>query len=862
RLHYEDFQKIQRGVDIALDPFPYAGTTTTCETLWMGIPVVTLAGETSVARSGLALLTSVGLEELVARDAADYVRIATALARDTDRLDRLRREIPTRFDASPLRDEAAFTRDLEAAWRDMWRRWCARAPASGVTRDVEVTNEKGRVDALLEQGLARYMRREFAGAAEDFRAALALDPEHAEAHRKLGNAYFAQGRLDEATACYLRAIALDPALVAAHFNLGLTHFRQGRPDAAATSYLTALKLKPDFVEAYSSLGVAYSSQGRYDEALQCLEKALTMQPGNPLIHNNTGLTLQKLGRRDEAIASYRRALALKPDLVEAHLNLGNALAETGMQDDAIASYRRALELKPEYAEVWFNLGGIHLVRGRLDEAGECFRKAIALKPDYAAAHNNLGQLLIRQDKLDEAVASYRRAIALKPGDADAHINLGSALTNQGKVEEGMRCYEEGLRIDPASAAGHSARLFSLHNLSSVTPDESFAAHRYFAGQCETPLRRDRRPHDNDRAPDRRLRIGYVSPDLRRHPVANFIEPVLTHHDRARVEVYCYYNNYERDDWTDRMARLVDHWSPCPGLSDEALTGQIRADRIDILVDLAGHTDKNRLLVFARKPAPVQITYLGDVATTGLESMDWRLSHIDTDPEGYERYNSERLYRLPRNLWCYRPAADLPAVEATTPARRNGHVTFGSMNKVAKVSEATLSAWSELLRRVPGSRLVMAGVPAGEAQRHIRERFAARGIGPERLTLHHKLPLREFRALHATIDIALDPWPFNGNTTTCEVLHLGLPVISLTGDRFSARFGYHLLKTIGLAELAGRDVADYISIAAALAADLDRLEALRSGMRARLDASPLRDETGFTRQLEAAYRNMWREWCAS
>ncbi|MGE0372450.1 MAG: tetratricopeptide repeat protein [Gammaproteobacteria bacterium] len=863
RLTFADFQQVQREIDIALDPFPYTGTTTTCETLWRGIPVITLTGQTSVARSGYALLKAVGLEDLAAADTEDYVRIAVELARDPDRLARLRQELPARFDASPLRDEAAFTRDLEAACRDMWRSWCEHAPdVPAAPAADQATSGTARVEDLLQQGLGCYLQGSYADAAVHFRAALAMDPGHAEAHRKLGNACFAQGRLDEAAECYRKALTLDPKLTAAHYNLGLTRFRQGKLEEAAARYRDALTLKPDFVEAYSGLGVTYSGLGRPDEALRCLQQAAAMQPENAQIHNNLGLTFHNAGRRDEAVSCFRRALALNPSYAEAHFNLGNVLAAAGKQEEALAGYQRAAALKPDYAEAWFNLGGIQLARGRLEEAGECFRRTITLKPDYAAAYNNLGQIFIRQDRLDEAVASYRRSIALKPGDAEAHINLGSALTTQGKVEEAMRCYAEGLRIDPASAAGHSARLFSLHNLSSVTPEESFAAQRLFAEQCETPLKVHRRPHANDRDPGRRLRIGYVSPDLRRHPVANFIEPVLAHHDRARVEVYGYYNNYERDDWTDRMALLVDHWIPCPGLTDEQLAEQIRADRIDILVDLAGHTDKNRLPVFARKPAPVQVTYLGDVASTGLESMDWRLSHIDTDPEGYERYNSERLYRLPRNLWCYRPAADLPAVAATTPARRNGHVTFGSMNKVAKVSEATLSAWSELLRRVPGARLVMAGVPAGAAQRQIRERFAACGIEPGRLTLHHKLPLREFRALHATIDIALDPWPFNGNTTTCEVLHLGLPVISLTGDRFSARFGYHLLKTIGLGELAGRDVADYIAIAEALAADLDRLEALRAGMRARLAASPLRDEAGLTRQLEAAYRDMWREWCGS
>ncbi|MCC6303301.1 MAG: tetratricopeptide repeat protein, partial [Gammaproteobacteria bacterium] len=827
------------------------------------IPVVSLAGESSVSRSGLALLSSLGLRELVATDAADYVRIASELAHDPQRLDRLRQEIPRRFDASPLRDEAAFTRDLEDAYRDMWRQWCAHPPTPRPATGTGPAPEDGApVETLLQQGLARYLQGAFAEAADHFRAALAIDPGHAEAHRKLGNAYVAQGRLDEGADCYRQAVALDPGLVAAHYNLGLTHFRQGKADAAVASYLAALRLKPDFVEAHTNLGVTYGSLGQGDEALRYLRQALSLQPENPLIHNNLGLVLHRLGTRGEAISAYRRALALKPDLAEAHFNLGNALAEEGAREEAAAAYRQAVALRSEYAEAWFNLGGVRLDQGRLDEADEYFRETLAINPDYAAAHNNRGLIFIKRDQPDEAAACYRRAIALKPGDAEAHINLGTALTNQGRMEEAMRCFEDGLRLDPDSAAGHSARLFSLHNLSSVTPAESFAAHREFAARCEAPLKPHRRPHANAREPERRLRVGYVSPDLRRHPVANFIEPVLAHHDRSCVEVYGYYNNLERDDWTDRLARLADHWIPCPGLSDERLAERIRADGIDILVDLAGHTDKNRLLTFARRPAPVQLTYLGDVATTGLEAMDWRLSHADTDPEGYERHGSERLYRLPRNLWCYRPAADLPEIGTETPARRNGHVTFGSMNKIAKVSEATLAAWSELLQRLPAARLLMAGVPAGDAQRHIRARFAARGIGPERLTLHHKLPLNEFRALHATVDIALDPWPFNGNTTTCEVLHLGVPVIGLAGDRFSARFGYHLLKTVGLPELAGRDVADYIAIAETLAGDLDRLEALRAGLRARLDASPLRDEAGFTRQLEAAYRDMWRKWCDS
>jgi predicted O-linked N-acetylglucosamine transferase (SPINDLY family) len=404
-------------------------------------------------------------------------------------------------------------------------------------------------------------------------------------------------------------------------------------------------------------------------------------------------------------------------------------------------------------------------------------------------------------------------------------------------------------------------VLSLNYLPAISPELVHAAHLGYGERFEGPLRGSWPVHANGCNPERRLKIGYVSADLRQHSVAFFMEPVLAHHDKTQVEVFCYYNDVRQDAVTERLKGHVDHWRPCKHLDDAALAAQVQADGIDVLVDLSGHTARNRLPVFGRKPAPVQVTYLGYPATTGLKAMDWRLVTAATDPEGTERWHSERLYRLPRSLWCYRPAADSPAVEAVLPAVRKGYVTFGSLNNLAKLSEATIRSWSLILKGVEGAKLALSNLPEGRAREYLRERFAAEGIGPERLELHGKLPQGAYYALLNEIDIALDPYPYNGTTTTCQSLWMGIAVVSLIGETSVSRAGYALLKAINLEALAGRDEEEYRQIAIDLASDLSRLSALRSSLRARMEGSVLRDEAGFTRDLEGAYRAMWRAWCA-
>jgi predicted O-linked N-acetylglucosamine transferase (SPINDLY family) len=352
----------------------------------------------------------------------------------------------------------------------------------------------------------------------------------------------------------------------------------------------------------------------------------------------------------------------------------------------------------------------------------------------------------------------------------------------------------------------------------------------------------------------------VSADFCYHSVAYFFQSILAAHDRDRFEVTCYSNSNQHDAMASRLQAAADRWVPCRGMTDEQLAERIRGDGIDILVDLSGHTRGNRLLAFARKPAPVQVTYLGYAGTTGLVSMDYRLCTQDTDPPGAEAWHSERLYRLPRSLWAYRPPVELSADAAPAPRARTGAVTFGSMNMLAKVSPQTFSLWGKILLQLPEARLVMTSVPAGEARELVRQRFAAQGIAADRLELHGKLAYAQYRELLRRIDIALDPYPYNGTTTTCDTLWWGIPVVSLTGETSVSRSGHALLKAVGLEELAAPDEAAYVGTAVGLARDADRLMALRAGLRARIEASPLRDEAGFTRELELAYHAMWREWC--
>ncbi len=691
------------------------------------------------------------------------------------------------------------------------------------------------------------------------RQAIVLKPDFAEVHYNHGNALRDRGQPDEAIAAYRQAIALKPDYPKAYSNLGNALRDKGELDEAVTAWQQAIALKPDYPEAHSNLGNAFKDAGELDAAIASYRHAIALQPDCAEVHSNLGNALRDNEEWDAAIAACRQAITLKPNFPEAHCNLGNALRDKGQLDEAIAAFRQAVALKPNFPVAHNNLGNAFKDAGKLDAAIASYRQAIALQPDYAEAYSYLGNALRDRGQPDEAIAAHRQAIALKPDYAEAHSNLGNALTDKGELDEAIASYREAIALNPARSDIHGNLLLALNYHPGLDAHLIAEEHRRWNRQHAEPLWSLIQPHSNHRDPERRLRIGYVSPDFREHAVARFLLPLLANHDREAFEISAYAQVLVSDAMTQRLRNHTEVWRSLVGLSDRQAAELIRQDGIDILVDLTGHTAHNRLMVFARKPAPVQVTWLGYPNTTGLEAMDYRLTDALADPPGLtDLHCSEKLIRLARCAWCFKPDLSPPAA-----ARKDGPITFGSFNNFAKVNATTFDLWARILHAVPDSRLLLksrglGSVSVCQGARHALEEL---GIAPGRLELrgyepHHRGHL----ALYERTDIALDTSPYHGTTTTCEALWMGVPVVSLAGNTHVSRVGVSLLSNVALPELVATSHEQYIEIATSLAQDLPRLARLRATLRQRMAASPLTDAPRFARDVEAAFRQMWRQWC--
>jgi protein O-GlcNAc transferase len=695
-------------------------------------------------------------------------------------------------------------------------------------------------------------------AVASYRRAISLKPDFADAHGNLGNALADQGKLDEAIAAYHRAIALKPAFAEAHNNLGNALRDQGKADESAAAYRRAIALKPDFADAHSNLGNVLMDQGALEAAAACCRRALEIKPDHAKVHYNLGNILRDLDRPDEAIASYSQAIALKPDYFQAHNNFGATFKDIGRLDEAIGGYRRAIALKPDYVEAHNNLGNALKDQGKLDEAAAAYEQALALNPDDPAARNNLGNALKDQGRLEEALASYRRALELKPVFAEAHNNLGNVFKDQGRMEEAIQSYERVLALRPDFAEAHSNLLMSQHYIGRIANAELLDSARRFGARFEGGA--PARSFANDRSPARKLRIGYVSGDFRLHPGGFLLARVLEAHDRERFEIFCYANQASVDSMTRRLQAAADHWRPILHLSDADAANLILNDSIDILIDLSGHTAKNRLPLFALRPAPAQACWLGYFGTTGLGAMDYLIMDEATAPPGEERWYSETLVRLPHGRFCYAPP-DYAPEPVDPPALRRGYATFGSFNNIAKIGSEVVALWADVLRAAPGSRLRLKwkSLEDESARRRLAASFEAAGVASERVELRGFSPHAEMLAEYGEIDVALDPFPFGGGLTSCEALWMGVPVVTLPGDRPASRQTIGFLDHVGLSDCIAYTPADYVARAAALAADLGRLTDLRRALRPRMAASPLCDGAVFTPTLEAAFQQMWERW---
>ena len=669
-----------------------------------------------------------------------------------------------------------------------------------------------------------------------------------------------QGKLDEAVACYRRALELKPDYAGAHYNLGVALNDQGKLDEAVARYRRALELRPDYAEAQNNLGNALKEQGKLDETVACYRRALELKPDFAEAHNNLGNALKEQGKLDEAVFCYRRALELEPDYAEAQINLGNALKDQGKLDEAVACYRRALELKPDFAAAHYNLGNALKEQGKLDEAVACYRRALELKPDFGEAHNNLGVTLKDQGKLDEAVACYRRALQLKPDHAEAHNNLGNALRDQGKLDEAVACYRRAMELKPDFAHAHSNLVYSRLFCPGYDAQALYEECRRWNQQHAERLAKFIQPHLNERSPNRRLRLGYVSPDFRSHAESFFTVPLLSAHNHENFEIFCYADVACPDGITARLRCCADVWQNVTGLGEEQVAQRVRQDRIDILVDLTMHMARNHLLVFARKPAPVQVCWLAYQGTTGLSTIDYRLTDPFIDPPGlHDHCYSEESVRLPDAFWCYDPLASEPAVSAL-PALDKGHITFGSLNAFCKVNVLVLRLWARVLKAVDRSQLMLLAAEGSHRQQTL-DLLKQEGVEPDRVTFVAQRSRPQYLELYRRIDIGLDTFPYPGQTTSLDAFWLGVPVVTIVGQTAVARAGLSLLRNLGLPELAAQTPEQYVRIAVELAGDLPRLRDLRATLRDRLQSSPLMNAPRFARNVEAAYRNMWQRWCA-
>jgi predicted O-linked N-acetylglucosamine transferase (SPINDLY family) len=610
------------------------------------------------------------------------------------------------------------------------------------------------------------------------------------------------------------------------------------------------------------LGKELIAAKRFDEARSVYQQICAKLKTDADSWFTLGAINGMLRRHDEAVECCSKAVELNPRHHAAWYNLGIALRDTGQIEKSAAALRKTLQLNPQHEDAAKSLGHVLAALHRYEEAEEVFREILRYRPGNADFYAVYGSAMQTMGRFEAAINAYHKAIEMRhPEAAGVHENMAAALCLQGKYRESLDHFEAALKMEPQSTRFYSSLLLTLHYLVDIDTDTLFDRHRNWPGNALRPLRDTQTICRKTTRPER-LRVGYVSSDFRKHSVAYFIEPLLSHHDASRYEITCYFSHKDVDATTRRLKGLAHRWRDVADMDDEQLLRTIVDDGIDILVDLNGHTSGSRLTVFARRAAPVQVSFIGYPDTTGVTEMDYRLSDTIADPPGSEHLCTERLIRLPGCFLCYRPPEAAPAV-ARPPCEINGFVTFGSFNNLAKINPHVIAVWSRLLRDIPDSRLIIKNPSLTD--KATRERFqalfAAEGIISERLGLFGYIPDDNGHlGAYARMDIALDAFPYNGTTTTCEALWMGVPVVSLRGDRHSARVGASLLAAAECAEWVADSEEQYLEIARALSQDRGRLAELRIQLRERVRRSRLCVAAGYAQSVECAYEEMYTARC--
>jgi protein O-GlcNAc transferase len=773
--------------------------------------------------------------------------------------------------AGALNDQGLFEAGLESSRR-----------ANGLIPDFAGA-PLNCANALM--GLGR-----FAEAEAPLRRALELMPDRAEIHRDLGDVLRMLGRLEEAVASYRQAAALDPDHPEMHYNLGKTLQLQNRLDDAVSSYRRALAINPNYVEAHVNIGVAFESLGRLDDAISSYRRALALSPDCHDAYYNLGNVQKASKRYDEAVESHRQAIRLRPDFVEAHNNLGNLLKETGRLEEATTSFQRAVALAPDWPLAHNGLGNALLPQYRIIEAVASYRRAIALKPDLVEAHNNLGIALHVQGRLDEAAASFLRALALEPGFAMAHFNLALVKNVQEKLSEAIACLNRTLALDPANAealvtwfglrqricdwSGHRedeprvrtalareptlSTAFNMLALSS-TPQEQFDCARGVAAKIAFPTLLPRLRQRTGEP----IRLGYLSADFRRHPVAHLIAELIERHDRRRFEVVGYScGPGDESAMRARFTASLDRFVDIGRMPHRQAAELIHADAADILIDLSGYTGHGRPAILACRPAPIQVSYLGYPGTMGADFIDYIIVDRVLVPPDQQPFYAERLVHLPH---CYQPSDTRREIAEPVPSRAEcglpeAGFVFCSFNNTYKITPTIFNIWMELLREVPGSALWLAESNS-LVKDNLRREAVSRGVDAERLVFAPPVPLSDYLARLRLADLFLDTLPYNAGATANDALWVGLPVLTCAGGTYVGRMAGALLTAIRLPELITTSLEDYAALALRLATEPDRLAAVRQKLCRNRSTTPLFDMAQFTADIETAYTRMWEIWRA-
>ena len=683
-----------------------------------------------------------------------------------------------------------------------------------------------------------------------------MSPKEVEAYNRLGGAHRRLGRIEAAISAFSTAKSISPNNWTSYHNLASTLKQQGRIAEAAREFEQALKLKPDLFEVAFGYATCLHELQRFQEASRAYALSVRLRPDFGAFIN-LGNVFLKLEQTDRACVAYRRAIELRPDSAMAHASLASALLRASRPGEACAAFRVALVFDRKLPEVWHGLAlGLRGV-GRLTECIDAFKEAVELDPDSAEIRNNYGNVLREMGQMGVACNEYERALMLRPDYAEAVTNLATGRKDQGRLSEAIELYERALAAKPDLPVIEGNLVYAMSYVPGMTLKRLYDAHTAWNDHHAAKFK-DIWPQSHSRPRNRASpRIGFVSSDFLHHPVGYFIIQLLETLKKKGVNFFCYANQTREDALTARFRATAHAWRSIAGLSDDAAADQVRADEIDILFDMSGFMAGNRLLLFARKPAPIQVSWFGYMATTGLEAIDYILADRYHIPVASERYYRERVVRLPDSLVCFDPPPEAPDV-TPLPGLNNGYVTFGSFNVLCKLNPDVIGLWARILNRVPNSKLLLktGAFSCPATRQYYIDMFAQIGVTADRLELLGKTPRRQHMEAIARCDIALDPFPYLGCTTTAESVWMGVPVIARPGELFSSRHSLSLLSSVGYTETIVTDLEAYVEKAVELAADLPRLAKLRGSLRSQIKSSSLCDAEKFTTNFEKACGRMW------